>query len=181
MKRAAAWLVVAGAILVLGAANKTIWQRQQIVDEGRPVLLELRPVDPRSLIQGDYMALAYAETVFPVPAERSGLPRRGSFIVALDADNVAAFARLDNGGPLAANEARIKYKLIDRFGGVRLGAESYFFQEGQANVFADAEYGVLHVDTAGNSVLIGLAGVDKTVIRAPAEGAPPMDQRSLTE
>lgn len=165
MRRAATWLVLAGAILVLVAANTTIWQRQQIVDHGRPVLLELRPVDPRSLIQGDYMALAYAETVFPGPAERSRLPRRGSFVVTLDADNVATFARLDSGGPLAANEARIKYQFIDRRGGMRLGAESYFFQEGQADAFADAEYGVLHVDTAGNSVLIGLAGADKATIR----------------
>ena len=165
MKRASTWLVLAGTILVLGVANTTIWQRQQIVDHGRPVLLELRPVDPRSLIQGDFMALAYAETVFPGPEERSGLPRRGSFIVTLDADNVATFARLDTGGPLAASEARIKYKLIDRRGGMRLGAESYFFEEGQADVFADAEYSVLHVDTAGNSVLVGLAGPDKATIR----------------
>ena len=168
MKRAATWLVLAGAVLVLGAANYTIWQRQQIVDHGRPVLLELRPVDPRSLMQGDYMALAYAESVFPGPAERSGLPRRGSFIVTVGADNVATFARLDSGGPLAANEARIKYKLIDRFGGIRLGAESFFFEEGQADRFATAEYGVLHVDRAGNSVLVGLADENAKLIRAPA-------------
>jgi uncharacterized membrane-anchored protein len=165
MSRVSAWLLLAGAVLVFGAANYTIWQRQQIVDHGRPVLLELRPADPRSLIQGDYMALAYAEAVFPGPAERAELPRRGSFVVTLDADNVATFARLEAGGPLAANEARIKYKLIDERGAMRLGAESYFFEEGQADVFADAEYGVLHVDTAGNSVLVGLAGPDKATIR----------------
>ncbi|MDJ0813633.1 MAG: GDYXXLXY domain-containing protein [Woeseiaceae bacterium] len=167
MKRFATWLVVAGAVVVLGTANYTIWQRQQIVDHGRPVLLELRPVDPRSLIQGDYMALAYAETIFPAADERSQLPRRGSFIVTLDADSVATFARLDTGGSLAANEARIKYKLVDQRGGMRLGAESYFFQEGQADLFADAEFGVLHVDDAGNSVLIGLAGENKLIIQAP--------------
>ena len=167
MSRAATWLVLAGTMLVLGVANTTIWQRQQTADHGRPVLLELRPVDPRSLIQGDYMALAYAESVFPAPAERSALPRRGSFIVTLDADSVATFARLDSGGPLAANEARIKYKLIDRLGGIRLGAESFFFEEGQADRFAAAEYGVLHVDGAGNSVLVGLADENAQLIRAP--------------
>ena len=177
MKRAATWLVLAGAVVVLGAANYTIWQRQQIVDHGRPVLLELRPVDPRSLIQGDYMALAYAETIFPGADERSALSRRGSFVVTLDADSVATFARLDDGGPLASNEARIKYKLIDERGGIRLGAESYFFQEGQAAVFADADYGVLHVDEVGNSVLIGLAGEDKQVIEAPENETGPEGAR----
>lgn len=164
MKRAATWFVLAGAILVLVTANYTIWQRQQIVDHGRPVLLELRPVDPRSLIQGDYMALAYAEAVFPPAGDRSDLPARGSFVVALDAGDVATFSRLDSGGAIAANEARIKYKLVDRFGGIRLGAESFFFEEGQADRFASAEYGMLHVDEAGNSVLVGLADADGSLI-----------------
>lgn len=157
MNRISTWLVLLGAVLVLGGANYTIWQRQQVVDGGRPVLLDLRPVDPRSLIQGDYMALAYAESVFPPAGSRNELPARGSFIVSLDAANVATFARLDDGGALGPAEARIKYKLVDRFGGIRLGAESFFFEEGQAERFASAEYGVLHVDERGNSVLVGLA------------------------
>lgn len=165
MKTYRTWLVLLGVATVLGPANYTIWQRQQVVDHGRPILLELRPVDPRSLIQGDYMALAYADAAFPAAEQRRDLPARGSFIVALDADNVATFARLDDGGPLGPKEARIKYKLADRMGGIRIGAESYFFEEGQADRFAEAEYGVLHVDSAGNSVLIGLADAGKQLIR----------------
>lgn len=168
MNRIATWLVLVGAVIVFGVANYTIVQRQQVVDNGQPILLELRPVDPRSLIQGDYMALAYAESVFPPAGSRPELPARGSFVVALDANNVATFSRLDDGGSLAANEARIRYKLIDRYGGIRLGAESYFFEEGQADRFATAEYGVLHVDEAGNSVLVGLADENAQLIRAPA-------------
>ena len=167
MNRVSTWLVLLGAALVLGVANYTIWQRQQVVDSGRPVLLELRPVDPRSLIQGDFMALAYADSVFPPAATRSELPQRGSFIILLDADNVATFARLDDGGSLGPAEARIKYKLVDRFGGIRLGAESFFFEEGQAERFASAEYGVLHVDASGNSVLVGLADEGGNPIESP--------------
>ena len=169
MKRTSTWLVLVGAALVLGVANFAIWQRQQVVDAGRPVLLELRPVDPRSMIQGDFMALAYADSVFPPPGSRTELPRRGSFVVTLDANNVATFARLDDGGPLAPREARIKYKLVDRSGGIRLGAESFFFEEGQAARFAAAEYGVLHVDEDGSSVLVGLADDNAALIQAPPE------------
>jgi uncharacterized membrane-anchored protein len=172
MKSGATWLVLIGAVVVLGSANYTIWQRQQVVDNGRPVLLELRPVDPRSLVQGDYMALAYADAVFPEPEARSRLPRRGSFIVALDADNVATFSRLDDGGLLGPEEVRIRYKLVDRFGGMRLGAESFFFQEGQAGLFGNAEYGVLHVDEAGNSVLMGLADENKQLLGVDEDTAP---------
>ncbi len=158
-------LIVAGLMLVLGAANVTIWQRQQVVDNGQPILLDLRPVDPRSLMQGDYMTLRYSELAFPGAALQADLPRRGTFIVSLDQDNVATFSRLDDGSPLAADEARLKYKLLDKNGTIRLGAESFFFEEGQASAYNGARYGVVQVDSAGNSVLIGLADEEKEVIR----------------
>lgn len=169
MNRLSTWLVLLGAVLVLTVANYTIWQRQQVVDNGQPILLELRPVDPRSLIQGDFMALAYADSVFPPSAMRPELPGRGSFIVSLDARNMATFARLDDGSQPGPAEARIKYKLVDRFGGIKLGAESFFFEEGQAAIYSNAEYGLLHVDEVGNSVLVGLADENGTLIQASSE------------
>ena len=98
MSRVATWLVLAGMVLVIGAANYTIRDRQLVVDNGQPILLKLRPVDPRSLMQGDYMVLRYSAEVFPDVAQATNLPRRGAFIVKLDADNVATYSRLDDGG-----------------------------------------------------------------------------------
>ena len=138
------WLAVFGLALVLGAANYTIAQRQQVVDHGRPLLLNLRPVDPRSLMQGDYMTLRYAQALFPPADVIEGMPRRGTFVVKVDANNVATFSRLDDGSSLRQDEARLRYKLLDRNGDASLGAESYFFQEGRADDFADARYGVLN-------------------------------------
>jgi len=165
MSRYATWLVLAGMILVIGAANYTIRDRQQVVESGQPILLELRPVDPRSLMQGDYMTLRYAEPLFPNAEARGTLPRRGAFIVKLDADSVATYSRLDDGASLATDEVRLKYKLLDERGAIRLGAESFFFEEGQASVYDSARYGVLHVDAAGNSVLVGLADDGKVLLR----------------
>ena len=170
MSRYATWLVLAGMVLVIGAANYTIVDRQQVVDNGQPILLKLRPVDPRSLMQGDYMVLRYSEGVFPDAAQETNLPRRGTFIVKLDSDNVATYSRLDDGGPLTTDEVRLKYKLLDKNGSIRLGAESFFFEEGQASVYGGADYGVLHVDIAGNSVLVGLADDDKVLLRPAADG-----------
>ncbi|MCB1844795.1 MAG: GDYXXLXY domain-containing protein, partial [Halioglobus sp.] len=73
-------------------------------------------------------------------------------------------SRADDGRELAANEVRLKYKQVDSSGRIRLGAESFFFEEGQAPQFVNARYDVLHVDAAGNSVLIGLADADGRVI-----------------
>lgn len=171
MSRYAYWLVLAGMVLVIGAANYTIRDRQQVVDDGQPMLLKLRPVDPRSLMQGDYMVLRYAEEAFPSAAQETNLSRRGAFIVKLDADNVATYSRLDDGSPLIANERRLKYKLLDKTGSIRLGAESFFFEEGQAHIYNGASFGILHVDTAGNSVLVGLADEDKVQLHPVADGA----------
>ena len=53
-------LIALGALLVLGALNFAIVGKERIRRDGEVVYLPLAPVDPRSLIQGDYMALRFA-------------------------------------------------------------------------------------------------------------------------
>ena len=53
-------LVFAGLALTLGLTAVLVMDKERVVADGTPVLLELAPVDPRSLIQGDYMQLDYA-------------------------------------------------------------------------------------------------------------------------
>ena len=48
-----------GALLVLGVVNAAIVGKETIKREGDTVYLPLAPVDPRSLMQGDYMALRF--------------------------------------------------------------------------------------------------------------------------
>jgi uncharacterized membrane-anchored protein len=100
---------------------------------------------------------------------RDDLPRKGAFVISLDSNNVATFARIYDGDDLAENEALLQYKQVDASGTIRLGAESFFFQEGQAELFNAARFGVLHVDDAGKSVLIGLADAAWQRIAVPVE------------
>lgn len=158
-------LAIAGLVIILGAANFVIGDRQAIVDHGQPVLLELGPVDPRSLMQGDYMVLRYHDRLFPPRSIVDDLPRTGAFVISLDENNVGEYKRIDDGSGLADNEVLLQYKLRDERGRIRLGAESYFFQEGNAQLFNAGRYGVLHVDRSGKSVLIGLADENHQVIR----------------
>lgn len=51
--------VIGGLLLTLAVVNNGIYQREQILSTGATVVLELAPVDPRSLIQGDYMTLGF--------------------------------------------------------------------------------------------------------------------------
>ena len=160
-------VALAGLALVLGAVNLSIAEKEDTLANGRLVLLALRPLDPRSLMQGDFMRLRYADTVFPDKATAETMPLRGTVILKLDENGVASFARADDGSELQEGETRMHYKLKVFGTELRYGAESFFFQEGDANLYDNARYGVLRVDDAGASVLVGLADENRTVISKP--------------
>ena len=48
------------ALLTIVLVNGLIIQKERLISHGQTIFLELAPVDPRSLIQGDYMRLRYA-------------------------------------------------------------------------------------------------------------------------
>ncbi|MEQ8396331.1 GDYXXLXY domain-containing protein [Thalassobaculum sp.] len=160
-----------GLAVVLIAVNLQILEKQRILDDGRTVLLALRPVDPRSLMQGDYMILRYDQTV--VAAHHDAPALDGRIVVALDADGVATFRRFDDGTPPAGDEQNLRYKVRAPSGfGVAtdqveltIGAESFFFQEGHGDLYAEARYGILKVAPDGSSVLAGLADAGRRPIR----------------
>lgn len=166
MKLSQLLLLALGLVLVLGGANYDILRKQRIVDAGAQVLLPIRPADPRSLLQGDYMTLRYARTALPPDTADNSLPRRGTAIVRLDADSVAQFARLDDGSALADGELRLNYKRRLYEQEVSYGADSFFFQEGDADLYAQAKYGVLRVDDDGDSILVGLADEHRNMLKS---------------
>src|SRR5262245_59976148 len=124
-------IAAAASALVLLVVNYAIVQRELLLGEGRVVLLELAPVDPRSLMQGDYMALRFriADDAFG----RAALPqvRDGRLVVAPDERGVARLRRLDDGTPLAPGELRIRYRV--RAQQPKLATSAFFFQEGHAH------------------------------------------------
>jgi uncharacterized membrane-anchored protein len=151
-------LIGLGALLVLGALNSAIVGKERIKRGGEPVYLVLAPVDPRSLLQGDYMALRFAlvqglersDDLSP-SARREGETRFAA--VTLDARHVATLAAL--AAPDAPATLRLRYRI--RGGQVWLGTNAFFFEEGTAERFADARYGEFRVDRAsGEAVLVGL-------------------------
>ena len=150
-------LAVAAGLLILIGVNWTIVQRERLLADGRPVLLELAPVDPRSLMQGDYMALRYrlaAEAFAGVDLQTAG---DGYLLVALDEHHRAAFKRLlkaDDGFQTAADEIKLRYRL--RAGVVRFATNAFFFQEGTAAAYAKARFGEFRVADSGEMILIGL-------------------------
>jgi uncharacterized membrane-anchored protein len=138
------------ACIVLAAVPVLIIQKETTLAEGRTMLLHLAPRDPRSLMQGDYMVLRY-RMAREVPNDQ--LQSKGTLVVKLDANNVASFVRVHKDEPLAEGEYLLAYR---KRGELRLGAESFMFQEGHAKLYDRARFGELKVDKKGSSVLAGL-------------------------
>lgn len=151
-------VIFGGLAIVLLGPTALIIQKESLLATGKPVLLELAPVDPRSLMQGDYMVLNYA-----ISRDRGwnrGWPHDGRLVLRLDEQGVGQFVRFhDPNFPLAQDEFLLRYRL--RNGRVRLGAEAFFFQEGQARLYEGARYGELRVASNGTSVLVGLRDKDR--------------------
>jgi uncharacterized membrane-anchored protein len=153
------------AALVLGVTNILIFQKERLLASPQSILLELAPRDPRSLVQGDYMALAYAITG-DVPAQ--DLPADGHLVVVVGPDTVARFVRVHTPNvSLAPGELLLRYRVRD--GSLHVGSESFFFQEGEASLYEQARYADLRVDSAGESLLVGLRGPDREVLGAPRQ------------
>jgi uncharacterized membrane-anchored protein len=147
--------------IVLAAVPVLIIQKETTLADGRTMLLHLAPRDPRSLMQGDYMVLRY-RMAREVPHDQ--LQSKGTLVVKLDANNVASFVRVHKDEPLAEGEYLLAYR---KRGELRLGAESFMFQEGHASLYDRARFGELKVDKKGSSVLAGLCDSEFKPLRPP--------------
>lgn len=147
-------LLFGGLVLVLGAANFAILDKERLLASGTTVLVELAPVDPRSLIQGDYMRLDYAIGRSGQLRNELGSQRSGRIVVRLDDRGVAQFVRAHGGGALARGELLLRYRV--RGNRLRIGSDAYFFEEGTEARYTGARFGELRVDDDGESVLVGL-------------------------
>jgi uncharacterized membrane-anchored protein len=150
-------LIVFGALLVFGGVNRQMLHKERLRTSGQVVYLELAPVDPRSLMQGDYMALDFvlARQLGAGIHERDA-DRQYTAVLSVDANQVGSFSRMDNGAPLTANEKRFRFRL--RRGQAWLGTNAFFFQEGDAERYSKARYGEFRVSEDGEAMLVNLRG-----------------------
>lgn len=155
------WIWI-GLACVLGGAGWGVWSNERILADGRVVRLELAPVDPRSMMQGDYMALNYALNT----ALRGGRSRADGYaVVRLDERKVATLVRVQPElipeVPLAENDVLIHYRVRNRQ--LQIATNAFFFQEGRGSEFGDARYGEFRVGSNGEPRLTAM--LDGKLIR----------------
>lgn len=153
MKNYRNWIIAVNLLAIIAYFSYTVIEKERTLRHGKLILLALAPVDPRSLMQGDYMRLRYsiADSI-----DLHTAAPRGYLVVRLNEQGIAKGIRIqDDALPLNKDEILLKYTLSNR-NVLNIGAESYFFQEGHAVKYEHAKFGGLRVDEKGNSLLIGL-------------------------
>lgn len=155
-------LSVMAVILLL--INISIFNKEQHLAHGKVIYLELAPVDPRSLMQGDYMRLSFqlGNSVYSA-LPKTGESRRwghnvdasdGYVIARLDSKRIARFKALYNNQPVEQNEILLRYRV--RNGVVKFATNAFFFQEGQEPVYRSARFGQFRVNEDGELLLAAM-------------------------
>lgn len=173
-------LAVIALVLVLGLINWSIYKKERHLAQGQVVYLELAPVDPRSLMQGDYMALRFqvANEVYTALPKQQHYTRwqhnlaatDGYVIVQLDDRQVGRFKGIYAAQTLSADEIKMRYRV--RNGAVKFATNAFFFQEGQAAVYQSARYGQFRVDQAGELLLVAMYDKDLKPLQPAGQTTP---------
>ncbi len=160
--------------IVLGLVNWSIAKKENHLAEGKIAYLDLAPVDPRSLMQGDYMALNFgmARQVYdalPKAKEHKSWRHNidasdGHAVVKLDERNIATFMYIYSDQPLGEHEILMRYRV--RNGAVKFATNAYFFQEGTGQSFQPARYGQFRVDDDGELLLVAMHDKDLNKLEA---------------
>ncbi len=160
-------------IIALSLINYSIYKKEQLLENGKIVFLKLAPVDPRSLMQGDFMALRF-ELAGQIQVELkenklftdnfdNNKSTDGLVYVQLDKKDVASFVSIastkentqtsangDNLDKVTALQFRV------RKGQVKFATNAYFFEEGTGKTLQPAKYGKFRVSFDGELLLVTL-------------------------
>lgn len=157
-------LLLLSAFAFFVVFNMEIYQKEQILAHGERFYLELAPVDPRSLMQGDYMRLRYA--IANEIAKQQDLTQspNGYLVMVLDDQKIAHFSHFYHGETLAPQETLLRYRYGQH--GVSITPDSFMFQEGTSQSYQKAKYGEFKTYRQ-NHLLVGLADEHRQTISPP--------------
>jgi uncharacterized membrane-anchored protein len=141
-------------LLVLGTINVAIWNKEHVIRTGNAVYVEMAPVDPRSLMQGDYMRLYFRLPTESPPERRSGSATQ--VVLHLDGRGVGKVLGFHDGRQLAKGE--IVVDVVLRHGAWTFVTDAWYFKEGEAARWSRARYGEFRVAPDGKALLVGLRG-----------------------
>ncbi|WP_338455039.1 GDYXXLXY domain-containing protein [Aeromonas veronii] len=143
-------------LAILAGINATVWRYEHAMSSGEVVLLQLAPVDPRSLMQGDYMRLNYEIARELTSRDARATQNKGSdtLVIRLDAHQVASLVADGKPDRLASDERLLQVHQSERQW--QIGPDAYFFEEGTGEQYETARYGEFRLQADGKTLLVGL-------------------------
>ena len=146
-------VALAVVLLILIPLNYKVQQFEDVLATGKPVVLKIAPVDPRSLMQGDYMALSYAilndiranlneSEDGVILAKEKKHPNKVYALIHQDEQGVATLCRVEDSLPNDFKDCVANvYLPVNNFKWLpELPSQEYFFAEGKGQHYAQAEY-----------------------------------------
>ncbi|WP_182004539.1 GDYXXLXY domain-containing protein [Acinetobacter lactucae] len=158
-------LILALATMLFFAA--LVVKNEWHLHHSKSIFIELKPVDPRSILQGDYMALAYelhlqslkalagseSEALEQVVFNRSSVPAK----IILDSQNRVVRTILDINNSFAGQRLILKNP-ENRLQALYPASRSFLFAEGLAQCYEKAKYAEFKVNPKGEAILFDLRG-----------------------
>jgi uncharacterized membrane-anchored protein len=161
------WVVVATVVLVLGAVTLNISKKEDLIAHGDKLLFRLGPVDPRSIMQGDYMRLRF-DLATQITAKlqqintQNTIPQYAGFaVVEKDDKGIVNFVDLYHNQDLSQNQFMIPYK--NRNHQIHFTTNAFYFQEGMRKHYQQARFGEFRYKN-GEMLLVNMVDKDFVVL-----------------
>jgi len=162
------YLALVTTVMVLIAINININAKEDLIENGEVLLFKLAPVDPRSIMQGDYMRLRF-ELEGKIVAgmglwnqQNTIIKNYGKVIVKKAANNIVSYIGIYKDQEIKDNQRLISFKIYSKK--VTFTTNAFYFQEGQVSHFRKAEYGEFKISEDGEMLLVHMVDKDLKVL-----------------
>ena len=148
-------IFLALTFIIIAILCFAVYQKEDIIKNGDEFYISLEPVDPRSILQGDYMILHYnynSGKSMSWDTDDSDDMDYKYAILYLSSNGVVSGYTLTNDEVAADNQVLLK---VQQQKPLKFVANTFFFQKGKAELFDDAKFARFKYKK-GESILISL-------------------------
>ncbi len=167
------------SLLAVAVGGAVIAKNEMQLANSQAIYIELRPVDPRSLLQGDYMQLRYNLNLANAwsekdESEQQKQQRQEQFenqqTAIENKHKLLAYVQLDKNKVLTSvnlqgkdskhNQPLVIKNPTNYSNDLYVASKTFLFAEGLADCYAQSKYAKIMVDSQGNAILGSLVGED---------------------
>jgi uncharacterized membrane-anchored protein len=154
------WLPILAIIVIqFGIAGVQVVQNEALLADGKTIRLPLEPVDPRSLLQGDYVILRYSVSTLTLEPEPAVYEKVSVELTPND-NGVYEYSGAFVKGRAPQHSSKTGVWMTGRYKGngqIEYGIENYFVSEGTGRELEErAKHAVIKVSESGDALLLSL-------------------------